>query len=331
MKKHTNIPIFIPHMGCRNDCVFCNQRCVTEENFPPAVEEVQRIIEEHLEHSKNREAEAAFFGGSFTGIDIDLQREYLKAAYEYVKSGKIRGIRVSTRPDYINDEILDMLSRFGVINIELGLQSMCDDVLLASHRGHTAADSRAAAEKIKGRGIGLGLQMMIGLPQDTREKSLYTARELVNMGADFVRIYPCLVLQGTELWRMYKRGEYEPLTLSEAVDTAAQAVMIFEKSRVPVIRIGLQQSEGLMGGVAAGPYHPSLGEMVISRVYRMKIEDFVLRENPKSLEICAGFREMSKFVGQNRENARYFKENLKIPFEIKQADVKGVYVNNTKL
>jgi len=331
MMKHTNIPIFIPHFGCRNDCVFCNQRCVTEEDKPPSIEEVKRIIEEHISHSENREAEAAFFGGSFTGIEVNMQEEYLKAAYDYVKSGKIRGIRVSTRPDYINDDILRMLKKYGVINIELGVQSMCDDVLKASLRGHTSADSRAAAEKIKKHGFGLGLQMMIGLPEDSREKSLCTAGELVSMGADFVRIYPCLVLRGTGLWKMYERGEYKPLTLSEAVDTAAQAVLIFEEAGVPVIRIGLQQSEGLSGGVAAGPYHPSLGEMVISRVLRNKILNFVLKENPKSLEICAGYREMSKLVGQNRENIRYFKENLKIPFEIKQTVEEGVYVNGNKL
>ncbi len=188
-----------------------------------------------------------------------------------------------------------------------------------------------AAEKIKGTGIGLGLQMMTGLPGDTREKSLYTAGELVRMGADFVRIYPCVVLFETELYELYKRGEYTPPALEEAVETAADAFMVFERAGVEVIRIGLQQTEGLEMGAAGGAYHPALGALVRSRVLRRKIQNIINATDAKTLNIRAGNRDVSEVVGHGRENIIYFEDILKIPVMLEVFEGHGIFVNNEKL
>ncbi len=331
MGKHMNIPVFIPHLGCKNDCVFCNQRSITGRLCEVSCDEVKGIIEDHLRFAQGREVEIAFFGGSFTGLDMDKQEEYLSVAHEYIRAGDVTGIRLSTRPDYISQPILEMLRDYGVKTIELGAQSMCDDVLLKSGRGHTGEHTRASAAAIKKMGFSLGLQMMIGLPGDTAEKSLYTAREICKLGADNTRIYPTVVLKGTHLYRMYIDGEYTPLTVEEAVETAKEAVKIFDDAGVYVLRIGLQQSETLGSEVAAGAYHPAMGELVLSRMVRDDAEKYFTQHNPGELTITAGAKSLSVAVGQGRSNIKYLEEKYSVPVKVKTDTRAGIYIQNTPL
>ncbi|MBO4898266.1 MAG: radical SAM protein [Clostridia bacterium] len=317
MSKVSNIPIFIPHLGCKNACVFCNQREITGNLKEPEADEVRAIIEEYLTFLKDREAQIAFFGGSFTGLHLEKQTEYLKVAYEFVKNGKVSGIRLSTRPDYISEEILENLKKYGVKTIELGAQSMCDEVLLASERGHTADDTRRASEMIKNAGFELGLQMMIGLPGDTRERSVYTAQEIVKLGAACARIYPTCVLTDTKLYDMYKSGEYKPLGLSEAVETAKEVTLILRSGGVDVIRTGLQETDSLCGSIAAGPYHPAFGEMVQSRIIRDELEEKVISMLPtKEMTLPCKKNMVSKTVGQKRCNIAYLEEKYGVKINI---------------
>ena len=220
--KTYNIPIFVPHRGCPFDCVFCNQKRITGTQKEVTADDVHNIIGEYLKTlpSKNRRIEAAFFGGSFTGIPINEQSELLAAANEYLKKGDIDGIRLSTRPDYIDKEILDNLLKYGVTTIELGVQSMDDSVLKSSNRGHTRKDVINAVRLIKEYSFTLGLQMMTGLPGDTDEKSLYTADEIIKLKPDIVRIYPTLTIKDTFLEKMYLTGKYQPQSVDEAVNLA---------------------------------------------------------------------------------------------------------------
>lgn len=296
-----NIPIFIPHAGCKNDCAFCNQRSITGKNEPPAIAQAAEIIEESLETLTGEGHMIAFFGGSFTGIGNSLMEEYLRLAQGYVDLKKIKGIRLSTRPDYITEEILDILCRYSVTNIELGAQSLDEEVLALSRRGHSAEDVRRAAGAICKRNITLGLQMMIGLPGDSREKSIRTAEEFVALGAKETRIYPTVVLKDTLLAQMLERGEYVPMDFEDAIDTAADCYSIFFENGVRVLRIGLQNSEELKENAVGGFYHDALGEKVYSRVIRRRAQ---IAGGGK---ISYNSRFLSKVMGQKKENMPYFK------------------------
>ncbi len=262
--KHCNIPIFVAHRGCPFDCVFCNQHRITGDDSRVTGADVEREIGESLADTADRLTEAAFFGGSFTGIPVSEQEELLSAAYKFVAAGKISGIRVSTRPDYIDPTILDRLRRFGVTTIELGVQSMDDEVLLKAGRGHTPADVENAVRLIKEYGgFNLGLQMMTGLPGDTPEKSYATGEKIAALKPDFVRIYPTLTIADTKLYDMYKAGEYTPETVEEAVSICAKLLRLFRDNNIEVIRISLQTTDEICegGSVMAGPYHPNFGEL----------------------------------------------------------------------
>ena len=215
--------------GCPFDCVFCDQRQITGQQNAQSDAEIAGKIEQYLATlpDENCKIEIGFFGGSFTGLKVTEQQRYLDLAKPWLKSGKISGIRLSTRPDYINDEILKMLKECGVTAIELGVQSMDDEVLRLAGRGHTADDVKKAAGKIKAAGFSLGLQMMTGLPGDSFDKSLKTAEEIVLLGADSTRIYPALVIRNTSLENIYRQGRYKPLTLDEAVDWCSRIVPLF--------------------------------------------------------------------------------------------------------
>lgn len=316
-----NIPIFIPHAGCRNDCAFCNQKSITGKIVPPSFEETDRLICESLKTLEGNNHTIAFFGGSFTGIGNDLMEGYLKKAYAYVKEGKVSGIRLSTRPDYIDDKILDILEKYAVTNIELGAQSLDSDVLLLSNRGHSGQDVYNAAEKITKRGITLGLQMMIGLPGDTYEKSLMTAKRFCELGAKETRIYPTVIIKNTRLAQMYASGEYIPMSFEEAVDTAADCYSLFFENDVKVLRIGLHASEDLKKDVVGGFYHDALGEMVYSRVIR---RNAILHEET---DISYNKRFLSKVLGQKRENIEYFKK-CGIKYSLREDNtLNGVCVN----
>lgn len=294
-----NIPIFIPHSGCKNDCAFCNQKSITGRVAPPSMEETERIIEENLK-TLTSPPQIAFFGGSFTGIGTDLMEGYLKVAHKYVKEGKACGIRLSTRPDYITEEILDILKKYSVTNIELGAQSLDDGVLQASKRGHDAACVERAAEMIVNSGIKLGLQMMIGLPLDTYEKSVATAKKFVELGCSETRIYPVVIIKNTLLCDMYQQGRYTPMDFETGIDTAADCYSIFFENNVKVLRIGLQNSQELKENAVGGFYHDALGEKVYSRVIRRKAEE------EKTARITYNKRFLSKVLGQKRENIDYF-------------------------
>lgn len=311
--KHYNIPVFITELACPNRCIYCNQGYISGQREPVAVEEVVEIIERHLaSFSGPYDAQLAFFGGSFTGIDISLQEEYLQAVQPYILTGKISGIRLSTRPDYISKDILEMLERYNVKAIELGAQSLCDEVLRFCRRGHSEQDVKTASRLIKSFGFELGLQMMIGLPFDNRERAVETANKIVALGADTTRIYPTLVIEHTRLAELYRCGDYVPLSLDEAVNIASELYRIFTAHSVKVLRVGLHPSEGLINGkeLLAGPFHVSFRELVLSRIWKERLLSLPkgcrrIIINPKDANYVVGYkscnREMLKSHGQDVE------------------------------
>ena len=306
--RHINIPIFIPHMGCPNMCVFCNQRSISGKiSFD--ISKVKNEIEEALSTTKKDDKiEIAFFGGSFTGIDRELMISLLSLAQSYIDDGRVLSIRLSTRPDYIDDEILDILSSYSVKTIELGLQSMDDEVLEKSKRGHTSLCAENACKMIKERGFSLVGQMMIGLPSSTLEKEIYTAKKICEMGADGARIYPTVVFYDTELCSMMQSGVYSPLSNEEAVERTKEALKILVANNVPCIRVGLQSGENLSDAslVAGGANHSAIGELSMSAVYFDKICEKIEEENfaktPEKMTIYCAKGEISKIVGQKRKN-----------------------------
>lgn len=270
-KKHSNIPIFIPELACPHQCVFCNQRKISGQIEVPAPETIAETIQMYLSSMNDgRTIEVAFFGGSFTGIPLELQEAYLKAAQPFIADGSIQGIRLSTRPDYIDTERMDLLAKYGVIAIELGAQSTNSEVLQKSGRGHNYDAIKKAAKLIKGYGMELGLQMMIGLPTDTKERSIQTAKDIISLGADTTRIYPTIIVKDTALENLFNEGLYNPLSLSEAIDWSKDILPLFEAYGVKVLRVGLHPSEDLVEGknLISGPMHPSFKEMVQTAIWR---------------------------------------------------------------
>ncbi len=307
MKKHVNIPIFIPHLGCPNNCVFCNQRSISgRQSFDPS--EVEGQIESVLATlGENTESEIAFFGGSFTGIDRELMIYLLEVAKGYIDRGAVSGIRLSTRPDYIDMERLDILSRYGVKTVELGLQSMDETVLAASKRGHSVADAERACALVKEYGFELIGQMMVGLPRSTSESEIYTAEKICAMGADGARVYPTVVFYNTELCNMAKRGEYLPLTDTDAVIRTKDVLAVFDSHGVPCIRVGLCASENLSDEeeVYGGANHSAVGELAMGELYFEKICREIDKKGDisgKTLVIYAARGATSKVAGQNRRN-----------------------------
>ncbi len=306
MSRHVNIPIFIPHLGCPNACVFCNQRSISGHmSFDPSSVEVE--IEEALSTvGAEDECEIAFFGGSFTGIDRSLMIDLLDRAQKYIDSGRVRSIRLSTRPDYINDEILTILSRYGVRTVELGLQSLSDRVLTASGRGHDVCVAEKACALVKAYGFELIGQMMIGLPLSDAETEAHTARRICDMGADGARVYPTVVFRHTSLADMTEKGEYLPLTDEEAALRTANVLDIFDRAGVPCIRVGLCASENLADEscVVGGANHPSIGEMAMSELYFRRIcgELDSRTVDGGELTVYVAKGAVSKAVGQKKRN-----------------------------
>lgn len=329
--RHKNIPIFIPHLGCPNNCVFCNQRSISgTRDFD--VKRVPFIIDEALTtiDQDSTEIQLAYFGGSFTGIDRADMLYLLSLGKSYIDRGLISSIRISTRPDYIDREILDILHDHGVGAIELGIQSMSDKVLSGSGRGHTSEDTRRACALIKEYGcFELVGQMMLSLPFSSPEDDRETARQICMMGADKARIYPTMVFSSTPLERMMEDGIYTCPDLEKSVALAADVFGIFCEAGVEVIRIGLAESEGLHSesGIAAGAYHPAMGELVVGEYYRRLIEAELERHNAediskKELTIFCPKGETSKVVGQKSINKYYFysKYNIKSVKVIEKTD-----------
>lgn len=311
--KHGNIGIFIPHLGCPHDCVFCNQKHISGTAVSPQPDDVRRILAEAVENmGTDHDCEIAFFGGSFTAIERDYMTALLDAANEY--SRYFCGIRVSTRPDCINEEVLSVLKEKGVTDIELGVQSMDNAVLMRSCRGHAAEDTVRASELIHSFKIGLGHQMMTGLPGDSPEGALMTAREIAAISPDTVRIYPTLVVKDTALARMYRRGEYRPQTVEEAVSLCAELILIFDRANVRVIRTGLHPD--VENSVIAGPYHPAFGELCESRIYRNQAETLIESRNEVEGKLLVNPTEISKMTGQHRENLNYLSRKFGVEFKV---------------
>lgn len=312
-KRHYTIPVFIPELACPFQCVFCDQRKISGKLVSPSAEEVRRTIEEHLTtiSPEGSFIEIGFFGGNFTGIPQALQETYLEIAGEYLRCGNVKGIRLSTRPDYISPEKLMLLKRYGVSCIELGAQSLDEDVLRLSGRGHKKEDIVEASRMILAEGFSLGLQMMIGLPGDTPEKSADTARRIVELGAANTRIYPTLVIKGTKLEQMYLRGKYKPLELNEAVMMAKSVAEIFEASNVKIIRMGLHPSEGLLTGehLVAGPYHVSFRELVQTEIWNEILKPLGDKKG-KILTISVAPAEFNYAVGYNARNKKELLRNF---------------------
>lgn len=310
--RHVNIPIFIPHLGCPNQCVFCNQRSISGvDKFDPS--SVRDIIDRALMTvSKDDDVEIAFFGGSFTGIDRKLMLELLSIGKSYIDKGLVNALRCSTRPDYIDEEIIEILKRYGMKTVELGLQSSSDEVLEFAKRGHYFEAEKKACEMIVNSGINLVGQMMIGLPGADLESELETARFIINAGARAARIYPTVVFRDTELCKMMEHGIYEPISIDAAVSRSAKVFSLFVKNGVDVLRIGLHSSERLVSEetYAAGPNHPALGELVIGEYYYEKIRNNLYLsscDKDEKIDILVSRGSLSKAIGQNGKNKNRLK------------------------
>lgn len=309
--KNYTIPIFIPELACPFQCLYCNQQKISGTLSIPSDKEILKIIDDHLKTiPENSHVELGFFGGNFTGIPINEQKHYLELVQKYLQQGKIDAIRCSTRPDYINEKVLELLKRYGVKTIELGSQSVHNDILLLAERGHAFEDTVRASKMIKDFGFNLGLQMMIGLPGDTKEKSIYTAQKIIELGAENTRIYPTLVIRDTKLEALYKNGEYEALSLNEAVDWTADILELFEQANVKILRVGLHPSEGLLDGseLVAGPFHPSFRELVYTKIWRKKLDVLDLDKN--ELKISVSPKELNYAVGYQSTNKKWLEENF---------------------
>ena len=303
--RESIIPVFVPHLGCPNNCVFCNQRRISGSQQPATADTVKEaILQAAALLPKGAKRQLAFYGGSFTAIPVEDQCRLLESAKEYIDSGEISSIRLSTRPDAIDEAVLERLKFYGVETIELGAQSLCDDVLRLSGRGHSAKSVEDASRLIKQAGFKLILQMMTGLPGDSLERSIETAEKIIALKPDGVRIYPTVIVRDTALYDMWQAGKYPEHSVEEAVSFCAKLLPIFEKADIPVIRLGLNPTEELSGGAAAaGAYHPALGELVKSRIMYEKACE-LLKDVPKESRVILSVHssKVSQMTGQRRAN-----------------------------
>jgi len=305
--KHSNISIFIPHVGCPHQCSFCDQRTISGAQHLPDGDEVREICEKALGEVRSPEdTEIAFFGGSFTAIPRDYMLELLSAASEFVGAGRFHGIRCSTRPDCIDGEVLGILKKYGVTAIELGAQSMDDEVLAANERGHTSEDVRRACSLIKEAGFELGLQMMAGLYKSTSESDMQTAESITALSPDTVRIYPVVVLNGTKLADLYKSGEYILRPFDDIVEECAEMMKRFQGAGIRVIKCGLHASEFVEQDMVAGYYHPAFRELCESMIYLQKLKE--MAQGCSLLRITVPAKEISKAVGHKKSNILRMKE-----------------------
>ena len=328
MKKQYIIPVFVPHLGCPNDCVFCNQKSISGQKKMITKEDVKNTIEFYLKNIKQKDAyiEVAFFGGSFTGIDTKLQEEFLQVAYEYIKEGKVQSIRISTRPDYINKEILKRLKKYKVKTIELGVQSANDFILAKSGRGHTFEDVKKASRLIRWNGFRLGHQMMVGLPESTRLDEIESAKKLIKLKPKMVRIYPVLIIKNTKLEKDYIEGKYKPLPLVQAIETCKELYIMFNKKKIEVIRIGLQNTDEITSPddeksqVVDGPYHPAFRQLVESSMWYDAIVNKIKKLNVKvkEVEVIINPIDVNNVVGHKRENIEKLREMYNVDLKVKQ-------------
>ncbi|MDE6775992.1 MAG: radical SAM protein [Ruminococcus sp.] len=307
--KHANISIFVPHIGCPHRCSFCDQRTISGTQHAPDGIEVREICEKALSEMKSPEtAEIAFFGGSFTAVPRSYMMELLEAASLFIGEEKFRGIRISTRPDCITPEILDILKKYGVTSIELGAQSMSDTVLSANERGHTAEDVCKARDVIKSYGFELGLQMMVGLYKSTIHDEYQTFSAIKDIHPDTVRIYPVVILKNTRLGELYQSGEYKPFDFETVLHMSSASLEKFEKLGIKVIKCGLHASEFVEKDMIGGFYHPAFRELCKNVIYRRKME-CKIDSDEKNCVFAVNPSCISKAAGQRKSNILYFKEN----------------------
>lgn len=328
MNKEYVIPVFVPHLGCPNDCIFCNQKSISGQKKNITKEEVKKTIDNFLENIKDKDAkkEIAFFGGSFTGIDENVQEELLQIAYEYVEKGQVNSIRISTRPDYINKQILKRLKKYKVKTIELGVQSANDYILGRANRGHTFKDVEKASKLIRWYGFNLGHQMMVGLPESTRIDDINTAKALIKLKPKMVRIYPVLVIKGTKLEKEYNEGIYDPLSVVQAVETCKQLVRMFTDKKIEVIRVGLQNTDEICNPenkeseVVAGPFHPAFGQLVESSMWYDAIVEKIKKLNVKvkEVEVTVNPIDVNNVIGHKKENVIKLKDTYEVDLIVKQ-------------
>lgn len=316
--KEKIIPVFVPHLGCPNDCVFCNQKRISGAQTPADADTVREAVRRAEELGiTGAQTQLAFYGGSFTAIPVPEQMALLSAARDCLDRGSVGSVRLSTRPDAIDRAVLARLREYGVGTIELGAQSLCDEVLELSGRGHTAEDVEKASKMIKEAGFRLVLQMMTGLPGDTRERSLETARRIILLKPDGVRIYPTVIVKDTALYDLHQSGRYEEHTVEKAVEICAELLPMFEEAGIPVIRLGLNPTDELSAGAAVGgAYHPALGELVRSRMLCNRAEKQLEAsgENLRGAKVTVGVAPamISQMTGQHRCNIVRLRERFSL-------------------
>ena len=318
MKKHAIIPIFIPHKGCPNDCIFCNQKKITARQKAVTGKDVEEIIETWLSTLEKRNLETievAFFGGSFTGIPLEDQSAYLAIAKRYKDAGRIDKIHMSTRPDYINEEILDNLKRYEADTIELGVQSFDDEVLRRANRGHDSKVVYQASQLIKDYGFELGIQLMLGLPGDSLQTCLHSARETVKIGPSIARLYPTIVINDTELYDQYLRGDYQPLSQEEAVFRTKEMYRILDTAGINIIRVGLKSTDIINenGEISGHTFHPAFRQLVEGELARERIEELLAakdfdRNQRTKVTFCSNSKTFSNMIGNSGRNKKFFLE-----------------------
>ncbi len=306
------IPFFIPHRGCPHRCIFCNQQKITgepeDDSYGISPASVSQEIHKRLSlmrQDRKVKVQVAFYGGSFTGIALELQDRLLGAVQPFIKAGLVDAIRISTRPDYIDPNIASFLKDHHVDTVELGVQSMSPEVLMASGRGHSAEDTEKAIAFLRQAGVRIGAQLMIGLPGDSSARLFAGIKRLIIMAPDFVRIYPVLVIKNSGLADLFRQGRYQPLSLTKAVALTAKMKKLFDRHDIRVVRMGLQPTESLAENVVAGPYHPSFGELVLSRTLFNKVRrtlaerkrDALCRIGPTRLSIAAADQSLFRGPG----------------------------------
>lgn len=303
------LPFFIPHLGCPCHCVFCDQRTISGVIKLPEKAEIIKAMSDNAD----KKCQLAYYGGSFTAMPADKQLYYLETAKIGIENGWISGIRVSTRPDAINNEIIEMLKKYAVDTVELGVQTMNEASLVASKRGHTASHSINAVKLLKNSGFTVGVQLMPGLPLDNRNSIIAGAVEILSQHPDLLRIYPTVVVAGTELAKLYIKGEYKPLTLNEAVEISAEITLLAEKNGVTVIRTGLNTDDGLEKNIFSGPYHPAFGNLVKGYIWRQKVlyaleQLFAKKADWTRITVYADKSKMPLIFGQNSCNRQFYQE-----------------------
>ncbi len=341
MNKMKIIPVFVPHIGCPNDCVFCNQKRITGMGCVSAnaqyvidiVEECRKTID------KDTYTELAFFGGSFTAINLKVQEELLRVGKHYKDLGVVQRIRCSTRPDAISHDILELQRKYGMDIIELGIQSLDDEVLKKSNRGHTKDDSENASRLIKEHGFILGHQIMPGLPGSTYENDIRTCKSSLSLKPDMVRIYPTLIIKDTELVDMYNEGSYKPLSLKEAVKICSLMYSMYSVNNINVIRIGLQNTDSINEehDVVAGPFHPAFRQLVEENLYLASMINVLNKLDIKDKEITirAHKKLINNLAGHKKSNINELKKKFSVKdihfIDLTNDNLIEIYDENNKL